>query len=332
MPSAPRGPRAGASPTADLYLGFSAEPLRADGVLRMVAPTVALAGDTLVILRHARGLRRPPPHRRVAWLIDDDVAAGLGDRALPWAYRAHLARTAWPAWRRWSRRADLILAASPALADRLRAVGATAPITVLPPAWPADAMARPGTGPIRRVALSMGLSHARDAAPLGAALADLLSRWPDLRVEVTGAGSGMAPLRGHARADLRPEAPWPAYWDRLRGRSYDLGLVPHLAGGPFNASRSGAKLGEHAVAGAAVLGQAGWAPGDAARRAGRALSVEGGAEAWTAAIEAALQDPAPARAAAEAAWTHLRADAAGERQRAVWRAIAEGTPPPEAAP
>lgn len=330
-------PRAGSadlrrSPTADLYLGFALDGAPDAPPVERLSPTLLRMGDALVVVRHPGAWpRRLPPHRRLVAILDDDVEAGVGDDALPLAYRAKLAAVDRPGWRRVAGRADLALASTPALAARICADHPRLPVAVAGPAWPADWPSAPraradAAAPLDRIALTMGLSHARDAAPLMPVLARLLDRRPALHLTVSGALGGLRAVADHPRVTVVPERGWTEWRRAVRAARYDLALVPHLAGGAFNAARSGAKLGEHAAAGAAVMGSAGWAAGDAAAAAGRALSVAGGAEAWEQAISRALDDPEGTRAIARRNAVHLARGAAAARLRALWEMVAGGAP------
>ncbi|ARC87497.1 hypothetical protein [Rhodovulum sp. MB263] len=307
------------SPTADLYFGFSLAGAIAAGRVRQLAPTVFLAGDTLVVMRHLAGLCLLPRYRRLIYLIDDDILAGIRDRALPRAYRAKLAALELPAALRCGAAAEAVVATSPALVAQWRARQPGKTVIATAPAWPVAEMPAPlQAAPLRRIALIMGRSHARDAAPLWAPLLALLDRRPALGLTVSGNLDLPAPVRSHPRVDILPARGWADYLAWLRKARADIGLVPHFAARGFNAARSGSKLGEYAMTGAAVLGAEAWAEGRAAAAAGRCLALPPDPKAWIAAIERLTEAPEEARALAARNRSALIAEDACGRQQRLW--------------
>src|SRR5690606_19111459 len=107
-------------PTPDLYFLHACADLAATGAVARLAPTVLRVGGTLIVFRHAAGLARLPRHDRLIFVADDDWRAGLRDPALPWSYRAKLLAVDCRLGRRAEAAADMIVAASPALAARYR--------------------------------------------------------------------------------------------------------------------------------------------------------------------------------------------------------------------
>ncbi|MBL3608299.1 hypothetical protein [Rhodovulum sulfidophilum] len=307
------------SPTADLYLGFSLAGAIAAGRVRRLAPTVFLAGEALIVMRHLAGLGLLPRYRRLIYLIDDDIPAGLRDRALPRAYRAKLAALELPALLRCGAAADAVVATSPALVAQWRARHPGKTVIGTAPAWPVAEMPAPrSAAPLRRIALIMGRSHARDAAPLWAPLLALLDRRTALGLTVSGNLDLPAPVRSHPRVDILTARGWADYLGWLRIARADIGLVPHFASRDFNAARSGSKLGEYAMTGAAVLGAEAWAEGRAAAAAGRCLAVPPDPAAWVAAIERLAEAPDEARALAARNRSALIAEDACGRQQRLW--------------
>jgi hypothetical protein len=128
-------------------------------------------------------------------------------------------------------------------------------------------------------------------------------------------------LAKHPSVDVLPILPWGGYSAWLEAARFDIGLAPHLAGGPFNRARSASKLGEYAATGAAVIASHRWPAAKEAARAGRCLTVAGGPGAWIDAVERLAAWPARRCAlAAENRRALVAADAAKE-QRAVWSRI-----------
>ncbi|WP_146746259.1 glycosyltransferase family protein [Rhodovulum viride] len=310
------------SPTADLYLGFACRDRLARGALRQLSPTVFAAGETLIVIRHAAGMRTLPPHRRLVYVIDDDIRAGIADRALPPIYRAKLALLEWPEARRFEPAAAAILATSSALAATLRARRPGARVEEIAPAWPVAQMPVPDpVAPIRRIGLLMGRSHARDAAPLWAPLLRVLDRRPGLALTVSGNLDLPRAVARHPAVDVLPALDWAAYLGWLRQARLDLGLVPHLASRRFNAARSASKLGEYAMAGAAVIGSDSWHEAARGAMCGRCLALGADPAAWIAAIDRLIDDPASARAmAAKNREALIAADAEGH-QRRLWASL-----------
>lgn len=326
------------SPTADLYLGFSCQDLLADGRIRRLAPTVFQAGDTLVVMRHTAGLKIWPPCRRLIYLIDDDIRAGIADSALPLVYRAKLVALELSAARRLEPEAAVILTTSPALSARYRRLHPGKPVEEIAPAWPVEAMpeiapdpdSAPGSGialapkaaaPGCRIALLMGKSHAQDAAPLWHPLAGLLSRRPDITLTVSGNLALPRGMRDHPQIERLPALDWAAYRLWLGQARFGIGLVPHLASCRFNAARSDSKLGEYAMTGAAVLASDSWGAGREAAAAGRCLALAPRPEDWIAAIEHLVCEPARARTLAARNRAALAAADTARRQRALWERL-----------
>ncbi|RBO53225.1 hypothetical protein DSD19_09745 [Rhodovulum sp. BSW8] len=310
------------SPTADLYLGFSCRDRIACGALRQISPTVFATGETLIVIRHAAGLRALPPHRRLIYLIDDDIRAGIGDRALPPIYRAKLALLEWPEARRFEPLATAILTTSPKLAATLRVRRPGARVEEIAPAWPvAEMPVLDPSAPIRRIGLLMGRSHARDAAPLWAPLLRLLDRRPGLALTVSGNLALPRAVVRHRAVEVLPALDWAAYLAWLRQARLDLGLVPHLASRRFNAARSASKLGEYAMAGAAVIGSDSWHEAARGAMCGRCLAPGADPAAWIAAIDRLIDDPASARAMAATNRRALIAADAEGHQRRLWASL-----------
>ena len=307
------GPRRG-SPTADLYFADACADWIAAGSVRRLAPTVFLAGDTLVVMRHARGAGRLPKAQRLIYLSDDAAAKGMRDRSLPLAYRAKLALVEARAEARFAPRADAIIAASDAIAGRMRARAPSAEVIRLDPAWPRPRSVA-GEGPVRRLACLQAMTHRADWAPLVPVLGGLLRDHPRLHLTLSGNLAVPRAWRGHKQVTVLPVMDWVAYRAWMADQRFDIGLYP-LNDTPFNRARSTNKLGEYAQFGAAAVIPHHWAAGRGLQE--RACVIEGGPEAWRREIAGLIADPGRARRLADGNRAALIADDPAARQRAVW--------------
>jgi len=307
------------SPTVDLYFGFSCSDWLEEGRIHQIGPTTFKAGETLIVFRHAAGVSRLPKHRRLIYLIDDDIRAGLRDPGVPALYRAKLMVLERPAAWSLEERADVVITTSTVLAERLQSRLPAKRIEQLAPFWPVEAVPSSSLeGRANRVALLMGRSHAHDAAPLMPVLEEALSRHGSMHLTLSGNLSVPASIARHPRVKLLPALGWRDYWQWLRSARFDIGLVPHLCASAFNRARSASKLGEYAMTGAAVLASDSWIAGAEAAKEGRCLLVSDRPEAWAAALEKLLADPnIAARIAARNRETLANSDTAA-LQRRLW--------------
>ena len=104
------------SPTADLYFRNACGDFLG-GQVEQIAPTVFASQDACLVMRHDLQVGRLPQRRRLIYLIDDDVEAGLVDENLPYLYRQKLRIVDAPAARRLRRFAGVAVVTSQALAE-----------------------------------------------------------------------------------------------------------------------------------------------------------------------------------------------------------------------
>ncbi|NOW44557.1 hypothetical protein FHW96_000699 [Novosphingobium sp. SG751A] len=259
-------------PSTDLYfrnamapwvrpcLGWGKRPIRAAGA------NAFIAGDAFVLIRQDR-----PKVMRMAlnwrgpmvYVIDDDVAAGAVCPLLPDTYRARLAWFQQAFHRDLLARADIVLAASEVLAQRL-ARNRAGPIMRIDPAWRqplADGahfapLAR--GAPLQVVQLGSG-SHRGALAAIAPIMRDLLDRHQNLRFTYFSPRTIDQGLERHSRARRIEPMTWPEYQRWMARNRFHLALYP-LTQTAFDRARSASKLTEHAIMGAAGLYPQGWPP------------------------------------------------------------------------
>lgn len=318
------------SPTADLYLAWSCADLLASGRMVRIAPTVFRIRDTLIVLRHASRLVQLPAHRRLIYVIDDDLRAALDDVRLPKTYRWKIGTLDAPAARAFEQAADVIVTSSENLAERYRALLPGKRIELIHPAWEASAAPVAKERP-RRLAYLGARSHAADFAFLLPVLEGLLSDVADLRLTVSGNQALPGRLRNDPRVEVVPALGWNDYRRMMAGRSFDIGLYPLLGDCDFNACRSMNKLLEYDQHGAAVIASRDWRAAKAAAEAERCLMVPNTPGDWRAAIAGMLKAPGMARRIAGTNRTAILREDGLARQRRTWAKLLE-IPPPRVKP
>jgi hypothetical protein len=285
-----------ALPSTDLYFANACAPLitpwwdlpgltRHRPVDRVSANCFATQGPArdswMVLVRRdtpavmTRALRWPG---RLAYVVDDDIEGAADSPSLPEAYRARLDAFDWNWHAPLLARADVVLAASDVLADRLNrrlaphapAIRRIDPVWHAPPAAPSHFAALGQGGSFNIVHLGTG-SHGGALARLAGAIGQILRRHERASFTYVAPRGGPDPLAGMARARRIAPRSWAA-WRRWLGRQrFHLALYP-LLDEPFDRARSNAKLWEHAQVGAAGLYPLGWQGadllGDGALRAG----------------------------------------------------------------
>lgn len=308
-----------ASPTADLYLGWSCADLIADGTIRRISPTVFQSGRTVVVLRHDRGIDRLPDHDRLIFVSDDDWRAGLSDPGLPSSYRAKLALVEAPAAQRLEARADVIVAASVTLAACYRTLLPGRRVVQLDPSWPrATAELPPAKEAVRRIACLGAVSHRADLALIAPAVTSLQAGRLPFHLTLSGNHPFPRAWRNDPRITILPALSWPAYRAWMVGQRFDIGLCPMLDT-HFNRARSINKLLEYDQFGAAVLAPADWAKaqiGDNA--ADRCWLVGDGGDAWRNALQEMMTGPGRAHTIARQNRAAIEAAHGPIRQRAFW--------------
>ena len=341
-----------AQPTTDLYFrtacadliaprwGFSrARPVEQRGANTFVA------GDWMIVVRGdkpalvAAAVAWPG---RLAYVIDDDIAAAVGCDMLPAKYRARLCAFGDAVHDPLLVRADAVLVPSAALARALAPRARPGAVRRIDPVWaaPLADMAHHAPmlagGALKVVHLGSG-SHAPALHALAPALEALLAADPSVHVTYVAARMVSPGLEAHPHARRIEPKPWGEYRPWLMRQRFHLALYTLLPTG-FERARSANKLIEHGIVGAVGVYAQGWEHG--ARLRGAALTAPADPADWSAALARivaervrlpalavraaeALADPiAPALAGAEDGWPPpagaLVGTAAAARQRQLW--------------
>lgn len=261
-------------PTTDLYFlntmapwvrarfGLRKKPIRAIGANAFIAGEwfVLVRRDTPQLMREALAWRG-----KLAYVIDDDVAAGMQCPLLPTPYRMKLAEFDRQFHRDLLARADVILAASDALAQSLaRNHTLGGPIKRIDPVWrqpfadTAHFAAVERGAPLRIVQLGSA-SHRETLRAIAPIMRDILER--DDRITYTYFSPQRIDerLEQHSRARRIEPMTWREYQRWIGRNRFHLALYP-LAQTAFDRARSASKLTEHAILGAAGIYAEGWHP------------------------------------------------------------------------
>jgi hypothetical protein len=327
-------------PSTDLYFrNACAEWIAPQGAARLLprglfrrrpAPPIAARsancfthGEAMVLIRKDRPevvAEALAWRGRLAYMIDDDIAAALASEGLPERYRAKLARIDSEVHRPLLARADLVLVPSAELAARL--AGETrGEVRQIDPCWAAPfadqahfaSLAEGGT--LRIAHLGSG-SHATALATLAPAVLAMLEAEPLAHFTYVAARAIDPTLETHPRARRIEPKPWDEYRRWLPRQRFHLALYPLLREG-FDRARSINKLAEHAIVGAAGLYPADWAPAD--RLGAGALRAPAQPGEWGAALHRAVAERGALAAAAAAAAQALADLQLAAQQRDLWR-------------
>ncbi|MBD3679849.1 MAG: hypothetical protein HUJ27_15800 [Rhodobacteraceae bacterium] len=308
------------SATADLYLGFSCADLLRTGQIERLAPTVFRRGQTLIVMRHHRGLAHLPEHSWLIYLIDDDWRGGLVDPSLPPLYRAKLLRD--EAWAGLSleKRADIIVTGSEYLSARYRTLRPDTPVVTMDPAWPDAAM--PAVADVPRIAFLGAWSHRADFLFIRPVLEELLETGAEFHLTVTANHPIPACWKYDSRVEVVPALSWPDYRRWMAGRRFDIGLYPCLDG-KFNAARSANKAQEYAQFGAALVASQGWA-GRHGLGPERCHSLPDCRQAWSDAVSGLIDAPNRIAALAGENANEIRQQRPKAAQRDLWERLFDG--------
>lgn len=324
-------------PTTDLYFVNAMGPWiarwwqRGRALIRRRSENSFIAGDWFVLVR------RDTPHimrealawgGRLAYVIDDDVAAGVACESLPAPYRARLADFDKRFHRDLLARADKVLAASDALVEALtaseQAARRLAPrLARIDPVWRqplADtahfaALAHGAT--LRMVQLGTG-SHRGALAASVPVMLDILDRHPNASFTYFSPRSVDDRLEKHPGARRLDPMTWREYQRWMARQRFHLALYP-LAQTPFDRARSASKLTEHAILGAAGMYPQGWRPAQSLGK-GALLAPDDPAD-WGDAIEFALEQRAELAQIAQTACAALTCAASCAMQQSLWRSL-----------
>lgn len=266
------------------------------GPTRTAGANGFIAGDWRILIR-----RDSPARMRealtwrgpLAYVIDDDVAAGMVCAALPPAYRARLADFDRAFHRDLLARADVVLAASDALAHSLSAVDGLGPrLRRIDPVWrqpPADTahFAALNQGATLRIVQLGTDSHRGALRSVAPVVVAALDRHPGASFTYFSPRCVDDALEAHPRARRLEPMTWREYQRWMAGQRFHLALYP-LGQTAFDRARSASKLTEHAIVGAVGLYPAGWAPAGLLAGAGGALLAPDDPSAWGPALESAI--------------------------------------------
>ncbi|MBU6268630.1 MAG: hypothetical protein KGN34_13880 [Sphingomonadales bacterium] len=294
-------------------------------------------GDAMVLIRRDKPrVMREALHwpGRLAYLIDDDVAAGMASPWLPESYRDGFARFEREFHRPLLARADLVVAPSRALAERLgdpaenRGCKLKLDIRRIDPFWPAafadTAHFQPLAhgAPLRIVHLGSG-SHQAGLEAIAPLLAGLLDRHGHAQFTYFSARPVHPALEAHSRARRIEPKTWPEYRRWLSRHRFHLALYP-LMPDRFDRARSINKLLEHALVGAVGIYPEDWVP--ATMIAGNALSAPSDPALWGDVLESAVARQSTLADMAAGAAAQLAARDYAGRQQALWHEFL-GIPP-----
>ncbi len=308
---------AGNNPTFDYYIAprLGGVPTLIIDILPPAADSevaeVLEPGDYVLVCRYLNGswVRRLLKARALAglgFMFDDDYVAFLADTSVPLLYRLDVARRAVVPLRRIGRLVTDVFVSTDVLRERYHKAKAT----VLRPV-PAEAdiqvRTRAAGAPIR-IAFHAQLSHLADHVFAAEVVRGLGVTTHDFVVDVIGPKQARPIWENIPVARFQAELDWPMYKRHCERVGADLFIAP-FRDTPLNQARSSTKAID-----AARLGAAGIFPRMAPYRdlSESVPLIEGGPDAWCAAIRPLLDDPEALAAAA----ARLRAEVVRWKQNA----------------
>lgn len=306
------------SPTADLYFRNACGDFIGAGVAQL-APTVFASAEACLVMRHPRRAGRLPPCRRLIYMIDDDVEAGVTDESLPYLYRQKLRLVEQSAGRHLRRRAGVAVVGSPVLAGLFAPAMET---HLLRPYWserfaPLDHFDGLGRDAPIDIAFLGSSVHRADLEFVLPVIASLLARRPRVHFHLPVRHELPTAFDRHPRVHRIRARGWTAYRREIAGRRFHIALYP-LMETPFNRARAPNKLIEHAVVGAAPLYSRSWAEARRVASGHDGLCLPNNAAIWLSAIEELIADPARMRTLAAGAQEAAGRLNRAQPQRALW--------------
>lgn len=318
-------------PTTDLYFANALPHVAQSGEavppVRQIGRHCYWVGGVAVVSRYVNrveiALIKALKPRRVVYIIDDDLTAGINDPGLHAGYRKRLQALRDGGQRRVLEIATDVIVPSARLAalyDGGPAVHQLHPLWHRPFAdlkhFP-DAVA--GTAPFKIVFLGTR-SHLADLALLQKPLMSLLQRRPEIEFHLRLGNEAPEALSRLPNVHSAPQVGWRRYRTWIGTERFHLALYP-LRSNAFNAARSSNKLFEHAVVGAASLMSPTPATGDLLGGALSEIFVETGADQWAQRIETLTSRPLLAQTLAARTLMHLNTlDSAADHVR-LWRRL-----------
>lgn len=285
-----------AKPTTDLYFVNAMRGLIGDGIRSRPVQPIGLnsfrVGDSAVVVRQERpGILAEvlkQRWRRLIYVIDDDIEAGVDDTDLTAAYRGRLSEQAARSFRPMVASADLIVTGSARLAQRL---ADRAPTVAIDPLWHRDPMPPPDAASAPRpfrILHAGAISHLADLESILPAIDDVLARHIDVEFVTFADTPAVRSLEARHRVTVRPMRGWAWYRRWIGTERFDLALYP-VQDTRFNAARSVNKLIEHALLGAVGVYGASWPHRARIKHGINGFLVGDGVDAWRATLDEVLQ-------------------------------------------
>ena len=272
------------SPTAELYVLKALRSILSQRDIFCLAPTVFQVCDTVIVVRHTRGLERTIECQRLVYVMDDAWYAGLQDTELPLLYRGRLLLAEARDARKLIRRADAVVVSSQLLLDEMHRRYPHIDAHLLHPVWPVPISSEPRSpdAPFRMACLG-AWTHRSDIAMILDPVLEVLAAQPDARLTLVDSGHLPKIVMQHRQVNLIPSKSWPEYLAWLSAQRFDLGLYP-LKDTRLNRARSISKLLEYAQTGAAVLASDTWAAANDSTWAGASMQIKNHPSVWRTAI------------------------------------------------
>lgn len=279
-------------PTSDLYFVNACKNALVDGRVMRLSPTVFSSESAVLVMRHGAGLNltKAIGGRRLVWLIDDDVVAGISDRALTPLHRLKLTLCERAFARTYRSLISTVVVSSPRLVSLAKALVPNADVAVLSPYWSepfADLthFDRTAKNPPRDIHIGfLGAgTHGADLAALWPVIGEVLDRVPCAHVWVPASHHPPGALSKNPRCHAITETTWANYRASMPERRFHILAYP-LRDTPFNRARSVNKIIEHAILGGAGLYAASWPEALRITDQGAGLVLEDTPEAWRAAL------------------------------------------------
>lgn len=173
----------------------------------------------------------------VAYLLDDDLAAAIGDRYLPLHYRLYMMHF----WARYARRIGVLASelwvSSDVLARRYAAAGNVHRIDPAPERFALPNARLPNEKAGVSVFYHGQKTHRADRQWLRDVMAPVLDECSSCSFEIVGDSQAGRYYAGLRRVTVLPPMQWPEYRRRSQTTRLDIGLAP-LVSTPFNTARS----------------------------------------------------------------------------------------------
>ena len=319
-------------PTTDLYFAHvlpHVERISGQALppVRQIARHCYKIGDVAVMSRYANRLElafvKSLKPRRLVYLIDDDLQAGISDTSLSQSFRARLKRLQVGAWPHIVSAATDIIVPNERLAESYYG---RAQVHLMHPVWhlpPASGAHFPPvlTGEIPfRIAFLGTHSHLADLEHIADVLRSTLQAHPNVRLHMRLGDTYPKALQSLDNVISETSVGWRSYKAWIGEQRFHLALYP-LRRTDFNAARSTNKLIEHSVVGAASL----FSPAEPiAALVGpelREVFVKDQPEDWFARLETLIHNPLLAQTLSQRTAIKLNGLDLPGKAAAIWREI-----------